>query len=103
MGICFKYRTSVLRLAFSAGNSGYTDREEYEEENGRKKCRGVALYPYVPLWTSDWVQHSDKETSERPVTTAILLLRTVHSKFLPCLRPISLEEKHKTFTAAVKK
>ena len=36
MGTCFKYRTCVLRLAFSAGNSGYTDREEYEEENGRK-------------------------------------------------------------------
>ena len=32
------------KAAFSAGNSGYTDREEYEEENGRKNCP-------LPMWT----------------------------------------------------
>ena len=43
-------------------------------------------------------------TSSVPsVSTAILLLCTVYSKFLLCLRPISLEEKHETFIASVKK
>ena len=54
-----------------------------------------------PLWTSGGFQII---TSSVPsVSTAILLLCTVYSKFLLCLRPISLEEKHETFIASVKK
>ena len=54
-----------------------------------------------PLWTSGGFQII---TSSVPsVSTAILLLCTVYSKFLLCLRPISLEEKHENFIASVKK